>query len=110
MNKIKMKENLQLVLCFQVKNEPPYIHMGWKKVLQPMWDICEYELVGAPTSSCSNLPHMGWKTSFHPMWLGGKNSEIKISSPKPSYIYIGCMEILLPKWDIGEHELVGAPN
>jgi len=33
MNKMKMEENFQLELCFQVKNEPPYIHIGWKKVL-----------------------------------------------------------------------------
>jgi len=67
MNEVKMKENFQLDSCFQVENEPPYIHRGRKEVLQTMWDMYEHKLVGAPTNSCSHIPHMGWKTSFHPM-------------------------------------------
>jgi len=76
-----------------------------------MWDMFEYELVGAPTSSYSNIPHMGWKTSIHPKRLGrGLNSHVKITSPGPPYMHMGWKEVLQPMWDIGEHELVEVPN
>jgi len=39
--KVKVKKDFQLDMCLQVTNEPFYIHMGWKKVIQSIWDIYE---------------------------------------------------------------------